>query len=393
VTHLNLTRFALLLFATSPATLDEPGAAPRTAPWGAIETSEAPGTFLLRVSRRPGDGIVPLPVPFAEITRAYLADDAARGQLPLEFNADASGIRLRLPESKNTNEPALVVVETAEKSGQVADGRIVLVAIDATVTGKTARLESHRGNHRIGFWTDAADFVSWSHAATRPGTYEVELTYSLEGGEGTDARIAIGEKALDVKLPATGSWYSYGAKSPGKVSIPAPGKIQIAVRCLKKTGAAVMNLKAVTLRPASEGNPVVQAGDGSVTCHARDVTIHGVLVQYEPRPEKNTVGFWLNEKDRVSWELTIAKPGRFQVEVLQGCGKGQGGSEVEMELAGQTLRFTVEDTGHFQNFVPRTIGAVNLEKPGAHALRVKPVRKAKDAVMDLRQVRLVPVES
>jgi hypothetical protein len=76
--------------------------------------------------------------------------------------------------------------------------------------------------------------------------------------------------------------------------------------------------------------------------------------------------------------------------VLQGCGTGQGGSEVEVEVGGQVLRFTVEDTGGFQNFKARTIGNVKIEKPGRYTLTVRPRTKAKAAVMDLRQVMLRP---
>jgi hypothetical protein len=89
--------------------------------------------------------------------------------------------------------------------------------------------------------------------------------------------------------------------------------------------------------------------------------------------------------------MTIAKPGSFTVEMLQGCGKGQGGSEVEVSLGEQALTFTVEDTGHFQNFKPRTIGRVTLDKPGHYTLTVKAKKKAAAAVMDLRQVTLKPV--
>lgn len=141
------------------------------------------------------------------------------------------------------------------------------------------------------------------------------------------------------------------------------------------------------------GIPIKQAGDGTITCHARDATIHGVRVQYEPQPEKNTIGFWTNVDDWVSWDFTVTMPGAFHVEILQGCGKDQGGSTVELTLAAQTLRFTVEDTGHFQNFIPRTIGTVRLDAAGEYRLAVKPVTKARTAVMDLRQVRLIPVET
>ena len=64
----------------------------------------------------------------------------------------------------------------------------------------------------------------------------------------------------------------------------------------------------------------------------------------------------------------------------------------EVIVAGQTLSFTVEDTGNFQNFKVREIGQVKLEKAGRHTLTVRPRSKAKAAVMDLRQVTLLRVK-
>ncbi|MGC3967558.1 MAG: hypothetical protein QM775_09365 [Pirellulales bacterium] len=91
-------------------------------------------------------------------------------------------------------------------------------------------------------------------------------------------------------------------------------------------------------------------------------------------------------------EFTTVKPGKYEVEIWQGCGKGQGGSEATVTIAGQTLSFTVEDTGHFQNFVPRTLGTVQLEKPGRYVLELRAVKKAKAAVMDCRQIVLRPAK-
>jgi hypothetical protein len=79
------------------------------------------------------------------------------------------------------------------------------------------------------------------------------------------------------------------------------------------------------------------------------------------------------------------------VEVLQGCGKGQGGSEVEVSVGEQTLRFTVEDTGHFQNFKARGIGKVKMDKAGRYTLTLKARKKAVSAVMDVRLLTLKPV--
>ena len=79
------------------------------------------------------------------------------------------------------------------------------------------------------------------------------------------------------------------------------------------------------------------------------------------------------------------------MEIHQGCGKGHGGSRVALEVAGQKLEFTVNDTGHFQNFVPRKVGTVRLAM-GEHRFWIKPVKKASGAIMDVRRIRLLPVE-
>jgi uncharacterized protein DUF5077 len=147
-------------------------------------------------------------------------------------------------------------------------------------------------------------------------------------------------------------------------------------------------------KPRLAGEPVVSepAEDGSITLAAHNAVCHGRLLRYEPQPHKNTVGYWADENDWCEWRATAAKPGTFKVLLLQGCGKGQGGSSIKISAAGQTLEYTVEDTGHFQNFVERPVGTLRIEKPGPFTLDIRATKKAKGAVMDVRQVRLAPTE-
>jgi arylsulfatase A-like enzyme len=143
-------------------------------------------------------------------------------------------------------------------------------------------------------------------------------------------------------------------------------------------------------RPNPDFVPNPQAKDGTVTLPARTASVHGVQLRYEPLPHKNTLGYWTRAEDTALWEFTLTKPGQFTVEVLQGCGKGQGGSKVEIAVAGQKLTFIVEDTGHFQNFKPRETGTIKLDRAGRYTLTVKPLKKAAAAVMDLRSILLKP---
>lgn len=137
--------------------------------------------------------------------------------------------------------------------------------------------------------------------------------------------------------------------------------------------------------------PDTQAADGTINLPAKTAEIHGVMVRYEPLPHKDTIGFWVRADDWVSWDFRVTTAGEFQIEILQGCADGSGGSQVEFTVAGQTVTATVEETGGFQKFVARMIGKVKLDKAGDYTLSVKPRTKPHGAVMDLKQVRFVPV--
>lgn len=138
---------------------------------------------------------------------------------------------------------------------------------------------------------------------------------------------------------------------------------------------------------------VPQTGEIVLPAHFSDT--HGEKLRYEPQPHKNTVGYWTVESDWVDWTFIVKKSGDYRVDILQGCGTGQGGSQVAVEILQEkqlvdSFEFDVEDTGHFQNFKKRQIGELSILKPGTYQLRLRPVKLAKKAVMDVREVRLVP---
>ena len=135
---------------------------------------------------------------------------------------------------------------------------------------------------------------------------------------------------------------------------------------------------------------VQQAPHGAVVLNARDVMIHGKTVRYEP-PPKETIGYWSDPTDWVSWDFQLDKPEKFTVQMKHACGKGSGGSEYAVEVAGQKLQELMPDTGSFHTFKLRTIGVISIDKPGKYTLSVKPANKTGVAVMDLRTIYLIPV--
>ena len=134
-----------------------------------------------------------------------------------------------------------------------------------------------------------------------------------------------------------------------------------------------------------------EGSNGLIFLEARDAQVKAVKMKYEEPPLKDTLGFWVNAADTASWTFQAPKAGTYRVTVLQGCGKGNGGSVVALDTKQGSCEFTVEETGHFQRFVPREVGRLTLVA-GENTLTVRPVKKAKAAVMDLRRVILERVE-
>jgi arylsulfatase A len=138
--------------------------------------------------------------------------------------------------------------------------------------------------------------------------------------------------------------------------------------------------------------PNLQAKSGTILLPAKFAKVHGIQLRFEPLPHKNTLGFWTKVEDWAEWDFTVQDAGKFKVEILQGCGNGSGGSEVEVIVGKETLNFTVKETGGFQKFEPREIGEVTINTTGRHQLQIKPKKKPGVAVMDVREVRLKPIQ-
>ena len=144
---------------------------------------------------------------------------------------------------------------------------------------------------------------------------------------------------------------------------------------------------------ATETAPVVKPGEkGAISLHARYAIVHGEMLRFEPQPHKNTVGYWVKEKDWAEWSCVATKSGRYNVTLRYGCGDGQGGSDIELAVGETKLPFTVEATGGFQSWRDVEVGVVELAANSMTTVTAKPVNKANNAVMDIQQITLTPAE-
>ena len=261
---------------------------------------------------------------------------------------------------------------------QQHDGRIVFDASNARIVG------------------DETNQCSWDYKPTRWGMYDVSVTYTNAGLAGSEVEVAFGTTKVTGTLDTAGSRDGAATQSLGRLYVADTKPTTLTVRCARQVDG--VQVKTVTLAPACEGQPPTQADDGVVTLHGRDATVQGTVLRYEPAEKKQTLGYWTRPTDAASWSFTVTQAGTFDVEVLQGCGPGQGGSVMTVAVdAGQPaaalkpVEFAVEATGGFQDFRDRVVGRVGPLVAGQHTLRIVPKQIAKQAACDIRQVRLVPV--
>jgi alpha-L-fucosidase len=220
--------------------------------WG--RCTQKPGTLYLHVFDWP-KGELEVPGLKSKVEQAYLLADQKR--LPLVLSQMKDNVIIRLPAQAPDGIASVVVLSIAGSADvapyavvPAADGSITLPAVDATVHGKTARYDSERGQDNIGYWTDASDWVSWDCIIKKPGTYTVEIVFAcVDGNAGSEYLVEVAGKKLAGKVEGTGGWNKFVTKPLGRVSLDAAGRQTLAVRASTMPNGAVMNLKAIVLKP------------------------------------------------------------------------------------------------------------------------------------------------
>lgn len=220
----------------------------------------------------------------------------------------------------------------------------------------------------------------------RWGRYEVRVTYTLRHAT-LGSQFRFGQQAMKKTLIASSQPKRVVY---GEVYVDKPGTYPF-VLYIAATGAeAGFEIQEIAFVPAPEGPAPEQQENGTLVLEAKTATTWSENMRYEPKPEKNCLGFWTSEDDLAEWTFDVTKPGRYKVTVVHGCGGGNEGSEVAVKLGSQELKFTTQDTGGFQNWKELDVGEIDIAKSGQTRLVIDPVTKVNKAVLDVQKVVLTP---
>jgi len=232
----------------------------------------------------------------------------------------------------------------------------------------------------------------WKLNVDRSGTYDVGLLYS-------SSRPKLG---VQVKIGESNTLKSYaartnelGEKKPlilGSAYLEKKGEYPVMLLTGDQSNADPFEVKGIHFTPAPESDAIGQSIDGTINLEAKSATTYAENMRYEPKEEKNCLGFWNDENDWAEWIFEVTAPGKFNVTVHYGCGNGNEGSEVAVLVNDQILKFTVEDTGGFQNWKAVDLGTVDLGIAGENKVAIVPQTKKAKGIMDIQQVVLTPAE-
>jgi hypothetical protein len=228
---------------------------------------------------------------------------------------------------------------------------------------------------------------SWTKfKAKRWGRYQVRLTYTLKRAF-LGMNFRLGDLSVKKSLVTA---YRPTRTYLGTVYIAQPGDLPFSL-LTPPTDDGTFTVEEIALIPAPEGGKIVPSAGGNITLLAKDATTWSEKMRYEPKSEKNCLGYWTEPDDMAEWEFEVTKPGRYKVVIFHGCGGGNHGSEVAIKHGEQELKFTTQDTGGFQKWKEVPVGEIEIKTPGVQHLIIDPENKVKSAVLDVQKVVLTPV--
>lgn len=139
-------------------------------------------------------------------------------------------------------------------------------------------------------------------------------------------------------------------------------------------------------------NPEVVRPEKDGVVHLRAQVGRGIGPEIKYMPEWKAFG-WFTSADRVEWEIEGINKGKYEVYLEWSVSDEEAGKPFILQAGNQQLKGKVGRTGSWETFKIERIGTIQLAA-GRQKIIFKPATAfEKGALLDLREVKLVPVKS
>jgi len=291
--------------------------------------------------------------------------------------------------------PCLLLAEKAGETNVPPDPFGDLESI-ATAPGYNRKVDRSRGSFTLdaeeGQYTAGSHFGNWFWTLNveRWGNYYVGLIYDSSRPKlGVQVKVGT-DSILKGYAPRTHALKTNDPMILGTAYIAKAGEYPVAMLTGDQSNVPAFQVKGIHFSPAPESEPHGQSIDGTIVLEAKSATTYSENMRYEPKDEKQCLGFWTNKEDWAEWVFDVSAPGTFDMTIYYGCGGGNEGSKVAILVNDQEKSLTVEDTGGFQSWKKLSLGEVTLSAAGKNKIAIIPETKAAKAVFDVQKVVLTP---
>lgn len=127
--------------------------------------------------------------------------------------------------------------------------------------------------------------------------------------------------------------------------------------------------------------------DGTITLSADLAEIYGPSLIFEHKHQN--LGWWSSTDDYAVWNLNSPRSGMWTVEVDYACDNSTAGNVLKLSTGTRLLSARVPGTGTWDDYKTWTVGKIDLGR-GARKLTVTAPEKPKQALIDLKAIRLIP---
>ncbi len=227
----------------------------RYLPWG--RCTRKGNRLYLHVFDWPTDGKLTVPGLISRPRRAYLRADNSRKSLTTKRMGD--DLVINVPAAAPDSIAGVVVLEVTGAIRvdniirPLADGSIRLGAADAITHGEKVEYYIGHGIRLGDFirnWSRPDDWVSWRFKADKPGTFDIMVNASCKkGATGSEYTLSLAGQKINAKTKATDSAKNFQTEKIGSVTIDKPGEYVLSIKPENIAKDALMNLKAVILKP------------------------------------------------------------------------------------------------------------------------------------------------
>lgn len=223
--------------------------------------------------------------------------------------------------------------------------------------------------------------LAWGRCTQKPGKLYLHVYHWPADGK---LLVPISNKIKNVYLMAGND------KSPTARSTEDGQIISLPIAAPDKVASMVV--AEIEGEPKVLAQTIRQAADSSLTLLAYDADV----IAHQARLEKKganpyNIGYWTDVRDIVRWQARIDKPGKFEVMLSYSCAPDSAGSEYDIEFGDRKIHSTIVGTKSFLDFHTISLGTVEIAAAGPMAVTVRPTKKPRVAVMDLRWITLRPV--